>query len=151
MKKILYFFICILMILGMTGCQKNESKANGDNLLPSKTIKTINNTAKIVIKFNENELGAIEDEEKVAEIVNSTTSSQQHGDDFLCDGHAFDFELYDKNNKLIDTIYVWNDGKRLIPASIQKGCFYYTISTNLDLRKIIEEETGYNLHDIYKF
>ena len=50
-------------------------------------------------------------------------------------------------NKLIDIIYVWNDGKRLLPASIN-GCYYFT-SNGVDLRKIIEEETDYIFYSIF--
>ena len=57
--------------------------------------------------------------------------------------------MYDSDNKLIDTIYVWGDGNRLIPKDT-KGC-YYSISNETDLRKIIEEETEYIFYGILDY
>lgn len=128
---------------------KNNSKDSKS--IPSKTLDKINNTTKIVIKSNQKELGIINDKDKLTEILNAISSSEQYGDTFLCDGHGFDFEMYDSNNKLIDTVYVWGDGKRLIPSSIHSGCSYYSISNDTDLRKIIEEETDYVFYNILDF
>lgn len=117
--------------------------------IPSETLDKINRTTKIVIKSNQKELGTINDKDKLTKILNAVSSSKQYGDVCLSDGYAFDFELYDSNNNLIDTIYVWGDGRRLIPKSI-KGC-YYSISNDTDLRKIIEEETDYIFYNIFDF
>lgn len=127
---------------------KNSSESKS---LPSKTINELNNTKKIVIKNNNQELGIIDNDEKLNEILSAITSSKQSGDAFLCDGNSFNFEMYDSNNKLIDTILVWGDGKRLIPESIHNGCSYYSISNNVDLRKIIEEETDYIFYGIFDY
>lgn len=119
--------------------------------IPDETLNKINNTTKMIMKSNQKELGTINDKDKLAEILNAILSSKQYGDTFLCDGNAFEFEMYDSNNQLIDTIYVWNDGKRLIPSSIHSGCSYYSMSNNIDLRKIIEEETDYVFYNILDF
>ncbi len=128
---------------------KNNSKDSKS--IPSKALDKISNTTKIVIKSNQKELGIINGKDKLTEILNAISSSEQYGDDFLCDGHGFDFEMYDSKNKLIDTVYVWGDGKRLILSSIISGCSYYSISNNTDLRKIIEEETDYVFYNMLDF
>lgn len=127
-----------------TGNNSNVGKS-----ISTKTIGKMNDTRKIVIKSNKKELGTITNKNKLSEILNAVSNGKQYGDDFLCDGHGFDFEMYDNKNKLIDTIYVWRDGKRILPASMSnKGCFYYYISSGADLRKIIEDETDYIFYNI---
>lgn len=116
---------------------------------PNNTLDKINNTTKIVIKSNQEELGTISDKDKLTEILNAISSSKQYGDACLLDNYAFEFEMHDNNNKLIDTIYVWGDGNRLIPKDT-KGC-YYSISNGTDLRKIIEKETKYIFYGILDY
>lgn len=123
-----------------------KSNTEESKTIPSETLDKLNNTIKVVIKTNQKELGTINDKNKLTEILNAISSSKQYGQVCLSDGHAFDFEMYDNDNKLIDTIYVWGDGRRLIPKSIN-GC-YYSISNDIDLRKIIEEETEYIFYSI---
>lgn len=131
-------------------CVTRNDTAEGKSI-PSETLDKINKTTKIVIKTGQKKLGTINDKNKLTEILNAISSSKQYGDAFLCDGNAFDFEMYDSNNKLIDTIYVWGDGRRVLPSSIHSGCSYYSISDDVDLRKIIEEETDYVFYNILSF
>ena len=126
-----------------------KDNTNDGKSIPNATLNKINNTTKIVIKSNQKELGTINNKEKLDKILNAISSSKQYGEVCLSDGHAFDFEMYDNDNKLIDTIYVWGDGRRLIPKSMN-GC-YYSISNNIDLRKIIEEETDYIFYGILDY
>ena len=126
---------------------KNDDK--DAKSIPNETLNRINNTTKIVIKSSQKELGTVSDKDKLNEILNAITSSKQYGEVCLSDGYAFDFEMYDSDNKLIDTIYVWGDGNRLIPKDT-KGC-YYSISNETDLRKIIEEETEYIFYGILDY
>jgi len=128
-----------------------RSSPNDNSSIPSETLDKLNNTTKMVIKSNQKELGTINDKDKLDEILNAILSSKQYGDTFLCDGNGFNFEMYDKNNKLIDTIYVWGDGGRLIPSSIHSGCAYYSITNSTDLRRIIEENTDYVFYNISDF
>lgn len=86
--------------------------------ISKETLNNINNTTKIVIKSSQKELGIINSKDKITEILNAISSSKQYGEGCLSDGHAFEFEMYE-NNKLIDTIYVWKDGMRLIPKSMK--------------------------------
>ncbi len=131
-------------------CSTKNNVENGKSL-PTKTINELNNTKKIVIKNDNQELGTITNEDKLAEILKTITSSKQYGDAFLCDGSGFSFLLYDDDNQLIDTISIWSDGKRLMPESIHNGCSYYSITNNIDLRKIIEEETEYIFYSILDY
>ena len=125
---------------------ENKSKYIGSN-----TIRKLNSTDKIVIKSGNKVLGEIKDVSKIGTILNTISSSKQSGDAFLCDGYGFDFVMYN-GTKLIDTIHVWNDGRRLIPQSDGSvGCSYYSISNEIDLRKIIEDETDYIFYGILDY
>ena len=52
--------------------------------------------------------------------------------------------------KLIDTIYLWGDGKRILPKGLKvEGCGYYSIQDfDIDFRKVIEENTNYIFYGI---
>ena len=110
--------------------------------MPTDTLGKLNKTTKIAVIAGEQELGSINRPNKIAEVLTAISSSEMYeGIGYLCDGHSLEFAMYDNDNNLIDTIYIWNDGERLIPASIHSGCMYYGISNDTDLRKIIEKET----------
>ena len=127
-------------------CNKNINNEEGKNI-PENTIEKLNNTSKIVIKANEKEIGRVSSKEIQNEFLNMIKESKQYGENSLCDGNGFTFELLDNKNELIDTIYVWEDG-RLIPKSIHNGCSYYSGANDLELRKIIEENTDYIFYNI---
>lgn len=116
--------------------------------LPTTTVNKLNKTDKIIIKSGKNELGIIQDDDKIKEIINAISSANRYGDICLSDGHGFDFEMYN-DNKLIDIVDVWGDGKRILPESVN-GC-YYSISNGTDLRKIIERETNYIFYTILDY
>lgn len=126
-----------------------ENNTTEGELLPNKTLEKIKGTTKIVIKSNQKELGTISSKTKLTELLDAISSSEKYGDVCLSDGHGFEFEMYDNDNHLIDTIYVWKDGYRLIPKSMD-GC-YYSISNGTDLRKIIEEETDYIFYTLFDY
>lgn len=128
-------------------CVDNNGEDNSKSL-PNITINKINKTNKIIIKSSEKELGIIKDADKIKEILNAISSANRNGDICLSDGHGFDFEMYN-DDKLIDTIEVWGDGKRILPKSV-KGC-YYSISNGTDLRKIIERETDFIFYSILDY
>lgn len=131
-------------------CTKKSDSIEGKSL-PSKTIDKINDTKEIIIKSNNKDLGKITDSKKINELLEAISTSKQYGDAFLCDGNAFDFEMYDKNGKFIDTIHVWGDGSRLIPKSISEGCSYYVITNDFDIRKFIEDETHFVFYGLSDF
>mgnify|MGYP003571327372 CR=1 FL=1 len=128
-------------------CVTNNVEQNSKSL-PTSTINKINKTNKIIIKSGEKELGVIKGADKIKEILDAVSSANRYGDVCLSDGHGFDFEMYN-DNKLIDTIQVWGDGKRILPRSIN-GCYYF-ISNGTDLRKIIEDETDYIFYTILDY
>ena len=127
------------------------TKADDGLSLPDETINQLNETNKIIITRGEDNLGTISDEAKIEEIINALKATKRYGETFNCDGHAFEFQLYN-NEELIDTIYIWQDGKRMIPSSLSGGCAYYTVSSNeIDFREFIEEETDYIFYAIYDY
>ena len=125
--------------------------SKSDKSIPTSTIKKLDSTNKIVIKSGNKIIGEINNKDKITEIIDAISQSKQYGDTFLCDGHSFDFVMYN-NNKLINTFHIWHDGKRLLPTSDKgKGCYYYSTPNHIDLRKIIEEETDYVFYSILDF
>lgn len=126
-----------------------KNKPSEGNEFPTRILNILNNTSKIVIDSGKKQLGEITDKHIVNEIINALSSAKQYGNACLSDGHAFEFKLYNSKNKLIETVYVWGDGNRLLPASMD-GC-YYSISNGIDLRKIIEEETDNIFYNILDF
>lgn len=127
----------------------NSNKSNDGKTFPSRILNKLDKTSKIVIESGKNQLGEITDRTKVSEIIDALSSGKQYGNACLSDGYAFEFKLYNSKNKLIETFYVWGDGNRLLPASMD-GC-YYSISNGTDLRKIIENETDYIFYGILDF
>lgn len=123
----------------------NENKTQS---IDSSTIENLKNTNKIIIKDGEKELGVVTDTNKIQEILNAISSAKKSGDVCLSDNYGFTFEMYN-HNTLIDTIDVWNDGKRILPESI-KSC-YFLISNGTDLRKIIEQETDIVFYSILDY
>jgi len=131
-------------------CNKVINKEDGKTI-NSKTLNSLNKTNKIVIKSGDIEIGTISNKDSIDDILDVISNSKQSGDAFLCDSNSFNFEMYD-NKKLIDTVYVWHDGSRLIPKSIHSGCSYYWDSNSkVDLREIIEKETDYVFYDILDY
>lgn len=129
-------------------CIVKDNTKNGKSI-PNEPLNKINNTTKIVIKSSQEELGTITDKEKLTEILSAISSSKKYGEVCNSDGHGYEFDMYDENNKLIDTLYIWGDGTRLMPKSLN-GCPYVT-ADNTDLRKIIEEETDYIFYGILDY
>ncbi len=129
-------------------CIVKDNTKDGKSI-PNETLNKINNTTKIVIKSSQEELGTITDKEKLTEILSAISSSKKYGEVCTSDGHGYEFDMYDENNKLIDTLYIWGDGTRLMPKSLN-GCPYVT-TDNTDLRKIIEEETDYIFYGILDY
>ena len=128
-------------------CITNNNEIDS-NSIPSNIIKKLDKTNKIVITSGNKDIGIINDSNKIKEILSTISGANKYGDVCLSDSHGFEFKMYN-NNKLIDTIEVWSDGKRILPKSM-KGC-YYTISNNIDLRNIIEKESDYIFYSILDY
>ena len=129
-------------------CNVNYQEPDKIINIPTKTINKINDTKKIIIKSGEKILGTITNEKSINDIIETITTSVQYSYKdtdvaYLCDGYSFEFNLFNNKDKLIDTIYVWHSGTRLIPKSIHSGCSYFNTTSSKDLRKIIENETNY--------
>ena len=131
-------------------CVEKNNELEGKEL-PDKVLNSLKHTEKVVLKKGQKELGTIDEKDKILEMIQALSSSKQYGNTFLCDGTAFDLELYDGNGQIIDTISVWDDGKRLIPSSIHEGCSYSIVSNGFDFRKFIEKETNYVFYHILDF
>jgi len=128
-------------------CITNNSEKQSKSI-QSNIMKKLDKTNKIIINAGNKELGIIRDSNKINEILNAISSANRYGEVCLSDGHGFEFKMYD-DNKLIETIQVWGDGKRILPESI-KSC-YYSISNETDLRKVIEDETDYIFYSILDY
>ena len=136
----------------LKACQGSNLKDIKVEDFPSKTIDKLNKTASVIIKNGSSELGQITNHDVIDQILNYISMSKQYGENFLCDGHLFELEMLDEEGKLIDTIYLWGDGKRLLPKSLEGGCGYYSIQDfDIDFRKIIEENTNYKFYGIYDY
>ena len=136
----------------LTACQVQNLEGMKTEDFPSKTIDELNKTASVIIKNGSSELGQITNHDVIEQILNYISMSKQYDENFLCDGHLFELEMLDEEGKLIDTIYLWGDGKRLLPKSLEGGCGYYSIADfDIDFRKIIEENTNYKFYGIYDY
>ena len=129
-------------------CNINYYKPDKTISIPNKILESLNDTSLIIIKSGTNRLGTIENKDTISNTLDIINTSYQYSynkinEGYLCDNYAFEFEMYNKKGKLLNTIYIWHDGKRLIPKNLNKGCSYYNITSNKDIRKIIEEETNY--------
>lgn len=116
--------------------------------IPINVINDLRKTSKIKFEYGDKE---INDKNIIEKLVNAVSNSSQifykgTGNAFLCDGPSKLF-MYDEKGNLIDTLYVYGDGNRLIPESVKEGgCEYYT--TKEDIRKIFEEGTDIIYHGI---
>lgn len=134
-------------------CMKKSDPEVIVQKVPSNILKKLNSTDKIVIKMNnETTIGTIKSKDSIKQVldaISDASASVGLNVAYLCDGHAFEFEMYDGKEK-IDTIYIWGDGSRLIPDSIKSGgcATFSTNDPNLNLRHIIENETNYLFYSI---
>ena len=150
MKKYYLFIILFLILLTLTGCNNQSIKELDKNVgetISQDVIDNISKTKKIIIKKHSEInkiIGTINDDDTINEIISIIKSSKTNGDVFNCDMYNFEFLMYDDNDKLIDTIYIWSNNERLIPKSIHSGCSYYNVDYNNNfLKKIIEDNSDY--------
>lgn len=128
-------------------CSANKVNDKVVKKIDSKTIEKLENTNKIVMNFSDGTPETIENTRAINEILAIISSGKQYGDAALCDGHSLELLMYNDDN-LIDTIYVWRGGSRLIPKSIHGGCSYYTVGDS-NLIEIIERETNYISYNLF--
>ena len=133
----------------LTACRVQNFEGLEIKDLPDTTIDELNKTDKIIIKNGSSKLGEITNADKINQVLNYILMSKQYGETFLCDAHQFEFEMLDEKGEIIETIYIWWDGKRLLPKNLEGGCGYYSIADfNIDFRKVIEENTDYIFYGI---
>ncbi len=118
--------------------------------MDSALVDSLQDTTKIEIKNGDKVLGAITSPEQIAQVVEAVKTSKQYGEVFLCDGTNFKFEMYNED-KLLDSIWFWSDGKRLNLESQLGGCAYYSVTNGFDFRKLIEQETSYLFFNVYDY
>jgi len=128
-------------------CITNKVNDKVVKKIDSKTVEKLEKTNKIVMNFSNGTPETIENAKTINEIIDIISSGKQYGDAALCDGHSLELLMYNDDN-LIDTIYVWRGGSRLIPKSIHSGCSYYTVSDS-NLIEIIERETNYISYNLF--
>lgn len=128
-------------------CSTNKINNKVVKEIDSKTIEKLNKTNKIVMNFSDGKPETIENKNAINEILDIISSGKQYGDTALCDGHSFELLMYN-GDALIDTIYIWRNGSRLIPKSIHSGCSYYTVGDS-NLIEIIERETDYISYNLF--
>ena len=162
MKKIINIFIIISLSITLIACSNNDKENkinnNDDNKTLNKTIDNdiINNlssTDKIIIKINGTNkiIGTITNTDTINEVLDIIKNAKIIGDGYNCDGYSFNFQMFN-NNKLIDTIHIWTNNERVMPASIEQGCAYYNVTkNNKTLKNIIEENTDYLFFTIYDY
>ena len=125
----------------INSCYINPYEVDKVKKIPKKVVNKLKNTTKIKFEYSDKEITDKNVIDKLINAVENSTQTYYKGVDhaYLCDGPAKLF-MYDNNGKLIDTLHVYGDGKRLIPESISKGCEYY--NTKEDINKILEEGTN---------
>lgn len=152
MKNILTLILIGCLCLTLPGCRNNPNTEK-TKYINKDVIEKISSTTKVIIKNKEENisLGTITDTNTINEIIDIIENSTQEGDVFLCDGTNLIFEMYDNNDKLIDTISIWTHSERIMPISIKNsGCEYYVVPKNkTNLKSIIEKNTNLKFYVIY--
>lgn len=117
------------------------------DMIPEKLVDELKSTNQIVVKnTKDKEFGIIKNKDSINDILKLVADSKVYGTNFLMDNNSLKLEMYE-NNKLINTVYLWEDGKRLNLNGGIDG--YYGISNySIDIREIIEKETEYIFYGI---
>ncbi|MCI8394778.1 MAG: hypothetical protein HFH86_04800 [Bacilli bacterium] len=126
---------------------KNEAKIEGKSLR-KRFVNQIQDTDQIVIKTDLKEF-VIQDLNQIRLLVDEISNGKQYGDTFLCDGPSFEMDLYSQGT-LLDTIFLWGDGKRFLPKYMQGGCSYFTFS-DFDILEWMEQELYYIIYGIFDY
>lgn len=139
----------------MDSCKSNNDAELIVEKVPQASIKKLSDTDKIIINSGKNSIGNIKSKDSIKKVIDAISNSKASvgiNTAFLCDGHGFEFEMYD-GKKNLDTIYVWRDGRRLMLESLDSGgCKNFLIDDReLDLKKIIEDETDYIFYNVLSF
>ena len=159
MKRIITIIIIVSLGITITGCENDNNLNNEKNnkilseTIDNDIINKLSSTDKIIIKMNGTNkiLGTITKTDTINEVLDIIKNSKIIGEVCNCDGYHFNFQMF-SNNKLIDSIHIWTNNERVMPASIEQGCAYYNVTTNnKTLKNIIEENTDYLFYTIYDY
>lgn len=133
-------------------CSVSDTESIKVKKMDNKVVKKLEKTEKIVIKYGGREIGVIDSKDKIKEIIDIVSNSKMHSPDTTLDLHAYEFEMYNKKNKLIDNIFVWHDGGRLKPESLESVEGQYSIlKSDKSFREIIEEVTDFIFFRIFDY
>lgn len=125
-------------------CLPKKHTEKGE-FVPSETLDKINTTTKIVMHYGGTEIGTITEKGKINEILSIISHSKRYSNECIQeDGYGFEFDMYNSNNEIIDTILIWSNGEVLMPSS-NMSCHYF-IPSDVNIRKIIEEESSYQFY-----
>ena len=141
-KRILLIIICILL-LSITGCTKKEENLTKEIKFSEDLSEKLNNTNKVIVKTDNKELGFLQNQDIIDELLKVINESKIYGEVFLTDAPTIKLEMYN-NKDLIETINLFNDGVRL---NIKNQGGYYT--ANKDIRVILEKEIDYKFIALY--
>lgn len=134
---VLIGFLCFTLV----GCttNSNSGKENGGDdeikIISNKIIEKLSATRKIVIKdYRKNSIKrTIMDENEIEKIVNIISRTNEETGTVTSEAHNWNFAMYDTDDKLIFTIYVWKSG--YIGFKNEKE---YSITAVSDLDTLIE-------------
>ena len=157
-KKIVCLILLICLCFNITGCIKDKNTDEVLNVSIEEVIEKLSKTTKIIIKNEELESGAnimstITDINVIADILAIMSKNKKpEGDTFLSDGTSIVFEMYDKDDKLIDSVLIWignTIGGRMLPMSMYGGSSYYFIPPGMI--SIIEEQADTIFFSIFDY
>jgi hypothetical protein len=132
-----------------------DNNATGIKKIDNSVIDKLSATKKIivVIESDNKKTGTLTDENIIQEIISimSKASGNINGF-FTCPGTSLYYEMYDINNKLIDSVDIWIDGS-IMPKSIATGCARYSLKSEdiKTLNTITEETIGTKFYTIYDY
>lgn len=128
----------------INSCYVNPYEIKKVKKISNKVINKLKNTTKIKFEYGDKEITDKAVIDKLVNAIENSTQTFYKGIDsaYLCDGPA-EMLMYN-GDKLIDIIYIYGDGRRLIPKSLSRGCEYF--NTKEDIRKIIENGTDIVYH-----
>jgi len=109
-------------------------------------------TNKIIVRDrrtedNDNVMTTITDMEEIQLILSLFPRATMQGETFTCDGSNLALDMYDSEDRLIDTINIWFNG-RMMPRSLAAGCSYFMMDVSI-IMNIIEIHTENKFFIVY--
>lgn len=130
-------------------CGRDDTKRSEDVVdMDEQLVSKLSKTDKLIIKMDEGNIGEIKDKRIIDQFIEHLANSKMYGENFLCDGTIFKFELYD-SDRLLDSIDIWSDG-RLMPESLSGGCSYFISNRSINMMEFIENHTDTVFYSLTK-